>query len=372
MSAPGPLLGMLAEFTHRCPLQCPYCSNPTQLLKANTELDTTTWKSIFEQAADLGILQVHLSGGEPTLRTDLEEIISALAARSVYTNLITAGVTLTAKRLAALVESGLDHVQLSIQGARPETTELIGRYKGAHEKKLAVAGWVRDAGLPLTLNAPIHRHNIAQVGEFIELALDLDAERLEIANIQYYGWAYLNRSALLPTPDEVRRQIDIVEAARERLKGILNIDFVTPDYYADYPKPCMGGWGADALVITPDGTVLPCHAAQTISGLKFDKITDRSLADIWHHSDAFNKYRGTDWMSEPCRSCPRKDLDFGGCRCQAFAITGDAGQTDPACILSPRHGELQDIANVFSQEPSSQFLYRQIGGSTTGDGRAKQ
>jgi len=360
MTAPGPPIGMLAELTHRCPLQCPYCSNPAELLKADRELDTETWIDVFQQAADMGVLQVHLSGGEPTLRADLERIVTCLSARGVYTNLITAGVTLSAKRIRSLADCGLSHIQLSIQGARPETTELIGRFKGGHAKKLDVARWTREAGLPLTVNAPIHRHNIDQVGEFIDLALSLDAERLEIANVQYYGWAYLNRSALMPPRDAVHRQIDLVEAARRRLKGVLNIDFVTPDYYADYPKPCMGGWGVDALVLTPDGLVLPCHAAQTITALRFDSVRERRLADIWQNSEALNAYRGTEWMTGPCRTCPRKELDFGGCRCQAFALTGDAGQTDPTCILSPHHSALGEIAHTESGQPATQFVYRQI------------
>ena len=360
MPASGPPIGMLAELTHRCPLQCPYCSNPVELLKANRELTTEGWLDVFSQAADLGVLQVHLSGGEPTLRRDLEDLISALAARSVYTNLITAGVNLTAERINRLAKVGLDHVQLSIQGADAEVTELIGKYKNGFEKKLQTARHVRAAGLPLTVNAPIHRHNIHQMHEFIDLALELDADRLEIANVQYYGWAYLNRSALLPDLADVEKQVEIVENARTDLKGILNIDFVTPDYYADYPKPCMGGWANDAFVIVPDGTVLPCHAAQTIPTLTFDNVNDRPLAEIWQDSSALNAYRGHDWMAEPCRSCPRKELDHGGCRCQAFAVTGDAAQTDPACILSPHHDALRNIAvDAASHEPAA-FDYRRI------------
>jgi pyrroloquinoline quinone biosynthesis protein E len=352
---------MLAELTHRCPLQCPYCSNPVNLLKAGAELDTDAWLDVFSQAADLGMLQVHLSGGEPTLRQDLEVLIECLAERGVYTNLITAAVTLSEQRIASLAAAGLDHVQISLQGVNRETTELIGHYKGGHEKKLQAAQWVRAAGLPLTLNAPIHRHNIDQVEQFIDLALELDADRLEIANVQYYGWAYLNRTALLPSQEEVERQVVIVEDAVKRLTGILNIDFVTPDYYADYPKPCMGGWGNDAMVIVPDGTVLPCHAAQTITAMKFDKVPDKPLKDIWDTSEAFERFRGTEWMQEPCRSCPRKDLDFGGCRCQAFAITGDAAATDPACIKSPNHDALLQIATRSSSAHSGDMTYRRIG-----------
>lgn len=358
MTAPAaiqPPLGLLAELTHRCPLQCGYCSNPLELLKAERELSTDAWCDAFEQAADLGVLQVHLSGGEPTLRRDLEDLVACLARRGVYTNLITAAVTLTRERLFRLKQAGLDHVQVSFQGARPETTELVGRYKDAHARKRAVAGWAREAGLPLTINAPIHRLNIEEVPLFVDLALELDAERLEIANVQYYGWAYLNRGALLPDYDAVMRQVDVVEAARERLRGVLNIDFVTPDYYADYPKPCMGGWAADAFVLTPDGTMLPCHAAQTIRGLAFERITVRPMRDIWERSEAFNRYRGTDWLPEPCRGCPRKEVDFGGCRCQAFALTGDAGATDPTCIKSPFHDRLRHL------EPTDGIHPRVIG-----------
>ena len=339
----GPPLGILAELTHRCPLQCGYCSNPVELLKADREMDTAAWTDVFEQAADLGILQVHLSGGEPCLRQDLEQIVACLSARGVYTNLITAAVTLSRPRLEALAGAGLEHVQVSFQGARPETTEKIGHYRNAHEKKRQAAGWVRELGLPLTINAPIHRLNIDEVPEFVALALELGAERLEIANVQYYGWAYLNRAALLPDYDAVMRQVDYVEQVKSELTGILNIDFVTPDYYADYPKPCMGGWGKDAFAITPDGKVLPCHAAQTIASLDFERVTDRPLKEIWESSDAFNRFRGYDWMAEPCRSCPRKEIDFGGCRCQAFAMTGDAAATDPTCIKSPFHGQLREL-----------------------------
>ncbi|MEO1067012.1 MAG: pyrroloquinoline quinone biosynthesis protein PqqE, partial [Pseudomonadota bacterium] len=354
----GRPIGMLAELTHRCPLQCPYCSNPRELLKANRELDTGEWQRVFMEAADLGILQVHLSGGEPTLRRDLPDLIKTLSENGVYTNLITAGVALPEDRLKTLVDAGLEHVQLSIQGADAKTTELIGNYKGGFEEKLKTAATVRALGLPLTINAPIHRHNIDQVESFIELALDLDADRLEIANVQYYGWAYLNRPALMPDREKVDRQVEIIEKAREDLRGILVIDFVTPDYYADYPKPCMGGWANDALVVTPEGKVLPCHAAETIPTLSFETVREKPLSDIWYQSVAFNAYRGTNWMAEPCRSCPRKELDFGGCRCQAMAVIGDASATDPVCIKSPHHQALQDQANDHAAKADAPFIYR--------------
>ncbi|MFI0848620.1 pyrroloquinoline quinone biosynthesis protein PqqE [Mesorhizobium sp. IMUNJ 23232] len=360
-----PPIGMLAELTHRCPLQCPYCSNPTELLKANRELDTDTWLYLFRQAADLGVLQVHLSGGEPTLRRDLEQLVAGLASRGVYTNLITAGVGIAEGRIEALAEAGLDHLQLSFQGARPVTTELVSNHAGSHEKKLETARRARAAGLPLTINAPIHRHNIEEVPAFIELALSLGAERLEIANVQYSGWALVNRDALMPDRAAVDRQAEIVEQAQERLTGILNIDFVTPDYFATYPKPCMGGWARDAFMVAPDGTVLPCHAAASIPHLTFEKFGDRLLAEIWRDSPAFNAFRGTDWMQAPCRSCERREIDWGGCRCQAMAIAGDAAATDPACAKSPLHArmarlieEAQASARIRRDEP---FVYRRIG-----------
>lgn len=343
MTAAGPPLGILAELTHRCPLQCGYCSNPLELLKANRELTTQDWISTFRQAASLGVLQVHLSGGEPTLRKDLDQIIACLAENGIYSNLITAGVSFSRDDLSRFRQAGLDHIQISFQGAQPETTELVGHLKGAHEKKRSAAAWAVELGLPLTINAPIHKLNIHEVPDFVALALELGAERLEIANVQYYGWAHLNRAALLPSYDAIITQVDYVQDIRERLTGILNIDFVTPDYYADYPKPCMGGWGADAMAITPDGQVLPCHAAQTITSLQFERVTEKSLSDIWHHSDAFNRYRGDSWMPETCRSCERKDIDFGGCRCQAFAVTGSAAETDPACVKSPFQKLLREL-----------------------------
>ncbi|RWM05386.1 pyrroloquinoline quinone biosynthesis protein PqqE [Mesorhizobium sp.] len=366
-----PPIGMLAELTHRCPLQCPYCSNPLELLKANRELDTQTWLDLFSQAADLGVLQVHLSGGEPTLRRDLEQLIAGLSARGVYTNLITAGVGIAEGRIEAFAEAGLDHLQLSFQGARPATTDRIGNHGGSHEKKLETARRARAAGLPLTINAPIHRHNIEEVPEFIDLALSLGAERLEIANVQYAGWALANRDMLMPERAAVERQADIVAAAQERLAGVMNIDFVTPDYFAIYPKPCMGGWARDAFMVAPDGTVLPCHAAQTIPSLRFERFGERTLAEIWTDSPAFNAFRGTGWMQEPCRSCERREVDWGGCRCQAMAIAGDAAATDPACIKSPIHNHMAILIDAAlaqaAPEGAESFIFRRIGATTRPD-----
>ena len=357
MCARAPV-GLLAELTHRCPLQCSYCSNPLELERVNRELTTEQWVSVMKQAGEMGILQIHLSGGEPCARKDLEEIVSAAADAGLYSNLITAAVTLKRDRLEELRKRGLDHVQISFQDVDPENAERIGGYPGATAKKLEVAKWVTEMGMPLTINAPIHRQNIHNVGRYIELALELGAQRLEIAHVQYYGWAYLNRAALIPTYEQTIESIELVERERERLKGVLTIDMVVPDYYAKRPKPCMGGWGKGFMNITPAGKVLPCHAAETIPSLQFDNVADRPLLDIWLNGSAFNAFRGTKWMKEPCRSCAFKDIDFGGCRCQAMAISGDPRNTDPACALSPYHGEMVALAKAEAAQPPTPFIYR--------------
>lgn len=354
-------VGMLCELTHRCPLQCPYCSNPTDLERVNTELTTAEWQDVMRQAGELGILQVHLSGGEPTARKDLEEILDAAVKAGLYTNLITAGVTLTRDRMMKLAEIGLDHVQLSIQDVDPENADRISAYKGGLAKKIEVSQWAKEAGMALTINAPIHRQNIHNVPRMIEFAIECGAGRIEIAHVQYYAWALLNRSSLMPTRESFMTAAKQVEEAREKYKGIIVIDMVVPDYYAKFPKPCMGGWAKQILNVTPSGRVLPCHAAESITHLQFDNVKDRPLADIWLNGDAFNKYRGTEWMKEPCRSCPRKEIDFGGCRCQAFALTGDAANTDPACSLSPMHEEWAKVAEVESHSTPPEFVYRRVG-----------
>ncbi len=351
-------VGLLAELTHRCPLQCPYCSNPLELERANKELSTEAWVSVMEQAGAMGILQIHLSGGEPTARKDLEEIVAAASKADLYINLITAAVTLSHERLEKLKALGLDHVQISFQDVDPDNAERIGAYPKATQKKLDVARWVTEMGLPLTVNAPIHRQNIHNVGRYIDLSLKLGAQRLEIAHVQYYGWAYLNRAALIPTYEQTVQSVEFVEAERERLKGILTIDMVVPDYYAKRPKPCMGGWAKGFMNITPSGKVLPCHAAESIPSLTFDNVQDRPLLDIWLNSDAFNAFRGTEWMKEPCRSCAFREVDWGGCRCQAMAITGDPRNTDPACALSPYHGEMVKLAREEAAKPPTPFVYR--------------
>ncbi len=354
-------VGMLCELTHRCPLQCPYCSNPTDLERVATELTTAEWQDVMRQAGELGILQVHLSGGEPTVRKDLEDILDAAVKAGLYTNLITAGVTLGRERMMKLAEIGLDHVQLSIQDVDSDNADRISAYKGGLAKKIEVSQWAKEAGMALTINAPIHRQNILNVPRMIEFAIECGAGRIEIAHVQYYAWALLNRSTLMPTRESFMTAAKQVEQAREKYKGIIVIDMVVPDYYAKFPKPCMGGWAKQILNVTPSGRVLPCHAAESITHLQFDNVKDRRLADIWLNGDAFNKYRGTEWMQEPCRSCPRKEVDFGGCRCQAFALTGNATNTDPACSLSPLHEEWAKVAEVESHSTPPEFVYRRVG-----------
>jgi PqqA peptide cyclase len=363
-----PPLAVLAELTHRCPLQCPYCSNPVQLHAARDELSTSDWQQAIDQAAALGVLQIHFSGGEPMVRRDLETLVAHARTRGLYSNLITSGVLGDGDRLKALAQSGLDHVQLSFQDTDIQSAERIGNYPGAQAKKLAFARDVRAAGLPLTVNAVVHRQNLDRLEAMIDLALALEAGRLEIAHVQYYGWALKNRAALMPTRVQVEAATRIVEEARQRLARRLIIDYVVPDYFARRPKACMGGWGRRFMNIAPDGRVLPCHAAETIPGMVFDNVKDRSLADIWRSSSAFEKYRGTAWMAEPCQSCERREIDWGGCRCQALAITGEAGRTDPACELSPDHRMFAALAEERPPANAGAFTYRRIRNRLTADG----
>jgi len=348
MLDPGPLLpppsGLLAELTHRCPLGCPYCSNPLALEPKAGELDTATWARVMQEAAALGVLHVHLSGGEPAARRDLAEIVQAASGAGLYSNLITSGIGLTPARLAALKETGLDHIQISIQDTDEASADRIAGYAGAFRRKQALAGEVLARGFPLTINAVIHRANIERVGAMVELALAMGAGRVEIAHAQYYGWALKNRAALMPSRAQVEIAIAEVERLRAVHRGKIVIDSVVPDYHARYPKPCMGGWGRRSLNVTPSGRVLPCHAAEAIPGLEFWSVTDHSLQDIWRNSPAFNAFRGEAWMRDPCRSCDRRAQDFGGCRCQAFLLTGDARAADPVCHLSPHHGQVAALA----------------------------
>ena len=347
---PAPL-GLLAELTHRCPLGCPYCSNPLALDNRSDELDTASWARVFREAASLGVLQVHLSGGEPAARRDLKEIVAAARDAGLYTNLITSGVGLTAQGLNALADAGLDHVQISIQDSEQASADKIAGYKGAFARKNALAAEVVKLGLPLTVNVVVHRANIGRVEAMVDMALALGAGRVEIAHVQYYGWALKNRAALMPSREQVDEAVGQVEALRTRHHGRIVIDAVVPDYYARFPKPCVGGWGRRSLNVTPAGKVLPCHAAEVIPGLEFWNVRQHSLNEIWRSSPAFMAFRGTDWMQEPCKSCAMKEKDFGGCRCQAFLIAGDARAADPVCHLSPHHALVAELAAVRDDVP---------------------
>ena len=353
-----PPLALLIELTHRCPLRCAYCSNPLELDAASRELDTPSWQRVLDQAAAMGILQVHFSGGEPTARKDLEALVAHATAAGLYVNLITSGVLLNETRIAALAGAGLAHVQLGFQDSEAETGEWMSGYAGGHAKKLEVAGHIREAGLALTVNIVVHRHNADRVSEMIEMAVALDAHRVEIANVQYYGWGLRNRAALMPTREQLEEMTRIVEDRRETLKGVIVIDYVIPDYYARYPKSCMGGWAHRFMNLTPNGKALPCHAAETVPGLTFDTVAERPLAEIWEHGQAFNAYRAPGWLPEDCRSCERREIDWGGCRCQALALTGDAANMDPVCRYSPFNDKVRALAEGEAAEGGNELVYR--------------
>src|SRR5213076_3128636 len=364
MTIPRPY-ALLAEITYRCPLHCPYCSNPITVRNGNlkggtpvtpgkmgsqelappchAELSTDEWKRVIREAADLGILQIGFSGGEPLARRDLPDLIRAAREASLYTNLITSGIGLDDERLDALRDAGLDSVQLSFQS---DNTDLADEIAGtrAHQRKLDAAAKIRAAGIPLSLNFVIHRRNIDRLAQMIALAEFLQAERVELANVQFYGWAFLNRAALLPTRQQVVRAKEIATAAKARLAASMDIFYVLPDYYEARPKPCLNGWGQRYLTVNPMGDVLPCPiASSAIRNLRFENVRTHELDWIWRDSESFNRFRGTEWMPEPCRSCPQKEIDFGGCRCQAALLTGNAGNTDPVCELSPNRALVDEV-----------------------------
>jgi pyrroloquinoline quinone biosynthesis protein E len=358
MMASSPL-SLIAEITHRCPLHCVYCSNPLEMQARQCELPTEIWANVFASAAQLGILQLHLTGGEPLARPDLAELIAVARKANLYTNLITSGVGLGEERLAVLVEAGLDHIQLSFQDAQEAAANEIAGTR-AHALKIELAHLIKRQHLAFTMNLVVHRQNLDRLPEMIALAEELAADRLEIAHVQYYGWALRNRDALLPSRSQWERSLEIITASRDRLKGRMRVDFVGPDYYAKYPKACMGGWGRSVILIDPAGRALPCHAAGVIAGLGFDNVQDHDLRWIWEQSPAFRKFRGEDWMQEPCRSCDRRTQDFGGCRCQAMLLVGDAAATDPVCTLSPMHGVVEGITNPLNKAPAPppEWVYR--------------
>ena len=340
-SPPKPF-SLIAEVTHRCPLHCLYCSNPVELQAASAELSTDDWKRVFDEAGKLGILHVHFTGGEPLARKDLPELIRSARAAGLYVNMITSGVGLSEERLAALVDAGLEHLQLSFQDVEEGLANHIAGTR-SHALKLALVPVLRRFPLAFTVNLVVHRMNLDRLEAFIALAEELAPDRLEIAHVQYYGWALRNRSLLMPTREQVARSIPIVEAAQARLKGRIHLEAVFPDYFASFPKACVGGWGRQMMLIDPLGQAMPCHAAAVIPGLHFDSVRERSLGWIWQSSPAFNRFRGDGWMSETCRACSRKEKDFGGCRCQAFLLTGDAEAIDPVCAYSPDHGMLEAL-----------------------------
>jgi pyrroloquinoline quinone biosynthesis protein E len=348
---------LLAELTHRCPLHCPYCSNPLEMIRAEGELATEDWKRVFTQARALGVLQLGLSGGEPMVRKDLEDLASHARSLGLYSTLVTSGLGLTRARAERLREAGLEHIQVSIQDADPETAERIAGVSSVKQKRAAVA-IVKELGFALSINVVLHRANLDRIGAIIDLAAEMGADRIELANTQYYGWALENRASLMPTREQVAHAKATAEDAMRRYKGRMQILFVLPDYFEQYPKPCYGGWGKQYLVVAPDGKVLPCHGATQITTLSFDNVRDRSLEWIWHQSPAFQAYRGDGWMREPCRSCPRKTVDFGGCRCQAFALTGAAENTDPVCTLSPNRGMIDRAIETL--DDSLEYRYRVI------------
>jgi PqqA peptide cyclase len=332
---PNPL-ALIAEITHRCPLHCVYCSNPLELAAVNSELSTKEWINVFNQCGKLGILHAHFTGGEPLARPDLAELLAAARAAGLYTNLITSGIGLNDARLTSLVEAGLDHIQISFQDSREEAANWIAGAK-AHAHKIELSREIRQHRIAFTVNLVVHRQNIDHIEEMIAFIEDLAPERMEIAHTQYYGWALKNRAALLPTREQLDKAVTAVTAAEKRLDGKIRIDFVVPDYYARLPKACMGGWGRRLILINPSGKVLPCHAAEVIPGMTFENVREQSLESIWRDSPSFQRFRGEEWMPEPCRSCDQRSVDFGGCRCQALLLMGDAAATDPTCSLAPTH-----------------------------------
>jgi PqqA peptide cyclase len=349
---------LVAELSYRCPLHCPYCSNPVAIggERWRSELETEHWARVFGEARALGVLQLALTGGEPMVRRDLDELVAAAREAGLYSTLVTAGIHFTHARAKRLKEAGLDHVQVSIQSPDPEENDRIAGTR-SFERKIAAARAARELRFPLTINCVLHRANLDRIEEILALAEELDAQRLELANTQYYGWAALNQQALMPTREQLERGEEAVQRFRERVGPRINVLWVLPDYYEDLPKPCVGGWGRTVIVVAPNGEAMPCHAASTIPGLEFPSVREHSLGWIWDESDVFSRFRGTDWMQEPCRSCPlgRQEEDFGGCRCQALRLTGDAAATDPVCRYSPHHDVVVAAREAAQAE---EFTYR--------------
>ena len=352
-------LALIAELTHRCPLHCIYCSNPLEMKARESELSTETWKRVFAEAVALGVVQLHLTGGEPTVREDIIALIAHGKSKGLYSNLITSGVSLNEAKLKQYCDAGLDHIQLSFQDVQEkEANEYAGTK--AHAVKVRAAQMIKKFPLAFTMNIVIHRQNVDRLAGMIALGEEIGVDRLEIAHVQYYGWAFKNRAALIPTQEQVKKSMETIYAAKDRLKDKVRIDFAIPDYFAKFPKPCMGGWGQKSVLIDPSGQVLPCHSAMVIPGMTFENVRDKSLADIWNDSSAFEKFRGEAWMKEPCASCDRRSQDFGGCRCQAFLIAGDAAATDPVCSLSPSKSVVEAAVVAAHEEKPEPWFYRKM------------
>lgn len=350
-------LWLLAELTYDCPLHCPYCSNPVQMTERKNECDTQTWKKVLTEAREMGAVQLGFSGGEPLLRKDLEILVAHASKLGFYTNLITSGIGLTEKRIKRLKDAGLDHIQLSFQAANADENDLIGNKRHSFEQKLAVAKLVKQYDYPMVLNFCLTRQNIDKIADVLALSCELGGDFVELATVQYYGWAYLNRDHLLPT----KEQLISAEATVNSFRAIQGDNepqfiFVTPDYYETRPKACMNGWATTFLTVTPDGSALPCHSAKILP-LTFPNVKDSSLEKIWHEDFSFNKFRGLDWLPSPCRDCDEKEKDFGGCRCQAFMLTGDMHKTDPVCDKSPDHHLIQ-AAITQSEQPKENLFFR--------------
>jgi pyrroloquinoline quinone biosynthesis protein E len=341
-ATPNPPFWLLAELTYRCPLHCPFCYNPLDYAKLERELDTAAWIEVMRQARAMGAVQIGFSGGEPLAREDLEELVAEAHRLGFYTNLLTSGVGMNERRITALKDAGLDHIQLSFQDSTRELNDFLGSAK-TFELKRRIAAMIKAHDYPMVMNCVLHRHNLPHVGRIIDMALELGAEYLELANTQYYGWAWHNREQLMPTREQLRQAEAVVQDYRERIGDRCRLLFVVPDYYEDRPKACMNGWGAVFFAVAPDGLAMPCHNARNLPGLELPNVRDASVAWIWNESPAFQRYRGDAWMAEPCRSCPEKGKDFGGCRCQAYMIAGDAAAADPVCAKSPQRHKVDEI-----------------------------
>jgi PqqA peptide cyclase len=357
LNRPGNPLWLLAELTYRCPLHCVYCSNPVEYTRYRTELSTDTWIRVLREGRELGFVQLGFSGGEPLVREDLESMVREAHALGYYTNLITSGVGLSERRIAELRYAGLDHIQLSMQDSTRELNDFLSHTR-TFELKNRIAKLVKQQGYPMVLNVVLHRQNLDHIEQILSMAEQIGAEYVELANTQYYGWAFLNREHLLPLPEQLAHAEEVVQRFRQRLGTKLIIYFVVPDYYERRPKPCMNGWGSVFMVVTPDGVALPCHEARVLPGFHFPSVEQHPLRWIWNESPAFNRFRGFDWMTEPCRSCPERFKDYAGCRCQAYLLTGDGANTDPVCELSPQHQRVAEIlASVGRQDKPRQPLF---------------